>query len=69
MTPERRGRCAGEFFVCLKRCLDDFNGHNIDTACELVVAAGAFMMRQADTRERMESMLGVRRSCISFHVT
>lgn len=46
--------------MCLKRCLDDFTGHNIDTACELVVAAGAFMMRQAETRERMESMLGVR---------
>lgn len=52
--------------MCLKRCLDDFTGHNIDTACELVVAAGAFMMRQAETHERMESMLGVCASLLSL---
>lgn len=52
--------------MCLKRCLDDFTGHNIDTACELVVAAGAFMMRQSETHERMESMLGVRSSCLKL---
>lgn len=51
---------AGEFFLCLKRCLDDFNSHNIDTACELVVGAGAFMARQAATSDRMDNMLGVR---------
>lgn len=50
---------TGEFFLCLKRCLDDFNSHNIDAACELVVGAGAFMARQAETSERMDNMLGV----------
>jgi hypothetical protein len=53
--------CVDEWFLCLKRCLDDFNGHNIDIACELVEGAGAFMIRQAATAPRMEKFLDVRR--------
>jgi hypothetical protein len=54
-------RCvAGEFFVCLKWCLDEFSGQNIDIACEMVENAGAFMLRQEETAPRMQHALNVR---------
>ncbi|GIM12927.1 hypothetical protein Vretimale_16172, partial [Volvox reticuliferus] len=49
----------GSFFSALKQLLDDFTGHNIDTACALVEGAGRFMYRCPETRTRMENMLEV----------
>ena len=53
---------ADEFFLCLKRCVDDFTGLNIDVACELAEAAGAFLIRQPATAPRMDKLLTVRYS-------
>jgi hypothetical protein len=52
--------CAGDFFMCLNRCMDEFSGQNIEIACEMVEIAGAFMLRQAETAPRMEHVLNVR---------
>jgi hypothetical protein len=51
---------TGDFFLCLKRCLDDFTGETIDMVCELLEGAGAFFLRQAATAARMENILTVR---------
>ncbi len=39
--------------------LDDFSGHNIESACALVEGAGRFMYRCPETRVRMENMMEV----------
>ncbi|KAG2482394.1 hypothetical protein HYH03_018672 [Edaphochlamys debaryana] len=49
----------GSFFSALKQLLDDFSGHNIDSAAALVESAGRFMYRCPETRVRMENMLEV----------
>ena len=51
---------ADDYFLCIKRCLEDFSGVTIDMLCELVEGAGAFFMRQAATAARMEHVLTVR---------
>jgi regulator of nonsense transcripts 2 len=47
----------GSLFSGLKGLLDDFVGPNIDSACELVEAAGRFLIRLPETKSRMENML------------
>eukprot|EP01025_Chloroclados_australasicus_P032332 TRINITY_DN3277_c0_g2_i3.p1 TRINITY_DN3277_c0_g2~~TRINITY_DN3277_c0_g2_i3.p1 ORF type:complete len:917 (-),score=106.76 TRINITY_DN3277_c0_g2_i3:53-2803(-) len=54
-------KCAqfGVVFTTLKTLLDDFSGHNVDTACALVDAAGRFLMRLPETNARMDNMIQV----------
>jgi len=51
---------TGSFFVCLKTLLEDFSQANVDAAAELVLGAGAFLIRQPATTTRMENLLEVR---------
>ncbi|KAG0472178.1 hypothetical protein HPP92_016724 [Vanilla planifolia] len=46
-------------FSCLKACLDDFNHHNIDVACNLLETCGRFLYRQPETSIRMANMLEI----------
>lgn len=50
---------AGTAFVLLKKLLDDFSGHNIDTACAFVDNAGRYLHQRTDTNIRMVNMLGI----------
>lgn len=43
----------------LQSLLDDFQGHNIDTAVALVESAGRFLVLLQETHQRMENMLEV----------
>ena len=50
---------------CLKRCLDDFAGFNIDVACCLLESCGRYLNRTEHTRARltalMETMMRIRK--------
>ncbi|PKA55497.1 Regulator of nonsense transcripts UPF2 [Apostasia shenzhenica] len=46
-------------FNCLKACLDDFNHHNIDVACNLLETCGRFLYRAPETSIRMANMLEI----------
>ncbi|KAJ0982711.1 hypothetical protein J5N97_010966 [Dioscorea zingiberensis] len=50
---------AGLVFSCLKACLDDFNHHNIDVACNLLETCGRFLYRSPETAIRMTNMLEI----------
>lgn len=50
---------AGTAFSMLKTLLDDFVGHNVDAACELIECAGRYLLRRPDTTTRMNNMLDV----------
>lgn len=50
---------AGLVFTCLKACLDDFNHHNIDVACNLLETCGRFLYRSPETTIRMSNMLEI----------
>ncbi|XP_020573471.1 regulator of nonsense transcripts UPF2 isoform X2 [Phalaenopsis equestris] len=50
---------AGLVFTCLKACLDDFNHHNIDVACNLLETCGRFLYRAPETSIRMANMLEI----------
>ncbi|ONK66025.1 uncharacterized protein A4U43_C06F3400 [Asparagus officinalis] len=50
---------AGLVFSCLKACLDDFNHHNIDVACNLLETCGRFLYRSPETTIRMGNMLEI----------
>ncbi|KAH7661825.1 regulator of nonsense transcripts 2 protein [Dioscorea alata] len=49
----------GLVFSCLKACLDDFNHHNIDVACNLLETCGRFLYRSPETTIRMTNMLEI----------
>ncbi|VAI46965.1 unnamed protein product [Triticum turgidum subsp. durum] len=50
---------AALVFSCLKACLDDFNHHNIDVACNLLETCGRFLYRSPETTIRMANMLEI----------
>ncbi|XP_020684211.1 regulator of nonsense transcripts UPF2 isoform X1 [Dendrobium catenatum] len=50
---------SGLVFTCLKACLDDFNHHNIDVACNLLETCGRFLYRAPETSIRMTNMLEI----------
>lgn len=50
---------ASLVFSCLKACLDDFNHHNIDVACNLLETCGRFLYRSPETTIRMSNMLEI----------
>lgn len=45
------------FLRCLRRCLDDFTGNNVDVACCLLESAGRFLHRMQHTCARIEALL------------
>ncbi|XP_078437885.1 regulator of nonsense transcripts UPF2 [Wolffia australiana] len=49
----------GLVFTCLKACLDDFNHHNIDVACNLLETCGRFLYRSPETTVRATNMLEI----------
>ncbi len=42
---------------CLKRCLEDFSGSNIDVACCLLETCGRFLYRTAHTQDLLSKLL------------
>lgn len=44
-------------FHCLKVCLDDFSGHNIDVLAILLETCGRFLLRTESTSERTRALL------------
>nr|ASF90185.1 hypothetical protein SPAR06715 [Bartheletia paradoxa] len=42
---------------CLKVCLDDFTGPNVDNVCTLLENCGRFLMRTEETGERMRGLV------------
>ncbi|SPO27701.1 related to NMD2 - Nonsense-mediated mRNA decay protein 2 [Ustilago trichophora] len=44
-------------FHCLKTCLEDFSGPNIDVLASLLEGCGRFLLRTEETSARMRSML------------
>lgn len=52
---------SGLVFSCLKACLDDFNHHNIDVACNLLETCGRFLYLSQGTTVRMSNMLEILR--------
>jgi len=42
---------------CLRRCLDDFCGYNVDIACCLLESCGRYLQRTKHTRERLSSLM------------
>uniref|UniRef100_A0A7S4UWP3 MIF4G domain-containing protein n=1 Tax=Ditylum brightwellii TaxID=49249 RepID=A0A7S4UWP3_9STRA len=42
---------------CLKRCLDDFTGFNIDVACCLLESCGRYLYRMKHTKQRLSNLL------------
>jgi len=55
---------------CLKRCLTDFSGNNIDIACCLLESCGRFLYRTRHTRSKiitlMEKMTRLRTAKVRF---
>ena len=47
----------------LQSLLDDFAGHNVDTAAWLVESAGRFLLLLPETAQRMQNMLEVQIDC------
>ncbi|KAI9193580.1 armadillo-type protein [Polychytrium aggregatum] len=46
-------------FHCLKVCLDDFNGTNIEIACNLLETCGRFLFKTPETNVRTSNMLDI----------
>lgn len=49
----------GTVFSALKALLDDFAGHNVEAAAELLDTAGRFLYRLPETHSRMANMAEV----------
>jgi len=51
---------------CLRRCLDDFNGYNIDIACCLLECCGRYLYRMKHTNKRitdtMDTMMRIKKA-------
>lgn len=64
------------FLRCLRRCLDDFTGSNVDVACCLLESCGRFLYRLPHTNPRlsalMETMIRLSKakvSCVKYKRT
>ena len=59
---------------CMRRCLDDFTGYNIDIACCLLESCGRFLHRLKHTNRRitdvMDTMMRIKRAkvCKNFPI-
>jgi regulator of nonsense transcripts 2 len=42
---------------CLRRCLEDFSGHNIDVACCILESCGRYLFRTKHTHSRLEGLM------------
>ena len=42
---------------CLRRCLEDFTGHNIDVACCILESCGRYLFRTKHTHSRLEGLM------------
>jgi regulator of nonsense transcripts 2 len=42
---------------CLRRCLDDFSGFNIDVACCILESCGRYLLRTKHTSTRISSLM------------
>ena len=55
---------------CLKRCLDDFTGYNIDVACCLLESCGRYLYRLKHTNSRMsmvmDTIMRIRKAKVNF---
>lgn len=58
------------FIRCLRRCLDDFTGNNVDVACVLLESCGRFLYRLPHTgplvEKFMETMLRLAKAKVSI---
>lgn len=45
------------FLRCLRRCLDDFTGNNVDVACCLLETCGRFLHRLPHTTARVQALM------------
>jgi regulator of nonsense transcripts 2 len=45
------------FLRCIRRCLDDLTGNNVDVACCLLESCGRFLYRTAYTSERISALM------------
>ncbi len=58
-------------FNCLKRCLEDFLGHNVDIVCHLLETAGVYLAKLPATHIRLHNtidlMLKVAKSTAQIH--
>lgn len=45
------------FIRCIRRCLDDFTGNNVDAACCLLESCGRFLYRLKHTNERVTTLM------------
>ena len=45
------------FLRCLRRCLDDFTGVNVDVACGLLESCGRYLYRMKHTTARVTSLM------------
>lgn len=55
---------------CIRRCLDDFSGANVDVACCLLESCGRYLYRTKHTSERlttlMDAMVRISKAKVSF---
>ena len=42
---------------CLRRCLEDFTGHNIDVACCILESCGRYLFRMKHTHAKIEALM------------
>ena len=42
---------------CLRRCLEDFTGHNIDVACCILESCGRYLFRMKHTHMKIEALM------------
>jgi regulator of nonsense transcripts 2 len=45
------------FLRCLRRCLDDFTGSNVDVACCLLETCGRYLYRLKHTHSRLDALM------------
>ena len=57
-------------FRCLRRCLDDFTGGNVDVACCVLESCGRYLYRLKHTNPRltslMDTMMRISKAKVSF---
>jgi regulator of nonsense transcripts 2 len=42
---------------CLKRCLEDFSGGNVDVSCSLLESCGRYLYRLPHTKDKLENLM------------
>lgn len=45
------------FIRCIRRCLDDFTGANVDVACALLETCGRYLYRLSHTHDAVSSLM------------